>query len=317
LSKKISMVTPYIWPKKNIYLQIRVILCLFLLVIGRFINVSLPLYNKWIVNGLTHPDPSIYKLIIISFFLKFLQGSGAMGGFILSLRSLLWIPIQQYTTYEIQVELFEHLHSLSLRWHLSRKTGQVIRIMDRGTSSIDSILNYTLFSVLPTFADILIAIIFFFTTFSVYFGLLIFVTMILYLVITIFISEWRTKFRRDMNEKENFSHAVGVDSLLNYETVKYCNAEQAECDRFSHSIKNFQNIEWKTSASLSLLNFCQNSVIGIGLIIGSILIAYFILNDGSTLTAGDYVLFTTYMLQLYVPLNFFGTIYRLVLICSG
>ncbi|VDM43841.1 unnamed protein product [Toxocara canis] len=312
MSKKMALVLPYIWPKKSVLLQTRVLFCVLLLIVGRGINVYLPLYSKWIIDGLSAPNGHLYVLIIISCFLKFLQGNAVMGGFLYTLRSYLWIPIQQYTTLQIQVELFEHLHNLSLRWHLSRKTGQVLRVMDRGTSSIDGILNYVLFTILPMIADVLIAVVFFFTMFDWYFGLLVFVTMAIYIALTIILTEWRTKFRRDMNERENTSRAIGVDSLLNYETVKYYNAEQLEVQRFADSIRWFQKAEWASSASLSLLNLCQNGTVGIALVIGSLLIAYLISLDHSTLTAGDYVLFTTYMLQLYTPLNFFGTVYRVI-----
>ncbi|KAJ1348708.1 hypothetical protein KIN20_004072 [Parelaphostrongylus tenuis] len=310
-SRKISLILPYVWPKKSLALQLRVALCLFLLLFGRLINLALPLYSKWIVDGLAKPETFQYSLIYISTLLKFLQGSGAMGGFLNTLRTYIWVPIQQYTTRELEVELFAHLHCLSLKWHLSRKTGLVLRVMDRGTSSVNSILNYTLFNILPTIADIVIAVVFFFSTFNFYFGLIVLVTMALYLVVTIYVTEWRTKFRRDMNEKENTTSAIATDSLLNYETVKYYGNEKYEVDRFRHSIESFQLAEWLSNASLALLNFLQNSIIGISMTVGSLLIAYLIVTDNE-LTVGDYVLFTTYILQLYAPLNFFGTVYRTI-----
>ncbi|CAI4232431.1 unnamed protein product [Auanema sp. JU1783] len=311
-SRKISLILPYIWPKKSIPLQLRVVFCLFLLLIGRLINVVLPLYSKWIVDGLSHPQNFQFSLIIVSTFLKFLQGNGgAMGGFLNTIRTYLWTPIQQYTTKELEVELFAHLHSLSLRWHLSRKTGLVLRVMDRGTGSVNSILNYVLFNIVPTIADIIIAVVFFFTTFNSYFGMIVFVTMALYLVLTIYITEWRTQFRREMNEKENASSAIGTDSLLNYETVKYYGNEDYEVNRFKESIESFQVAEWKAAASLALLNFFQNGIIGMGLTAGSLLVAYLITIDNK-LTVGDYVLFSTYIIQLYSPLNFFGTVYRTI-----
>ncbi|CAJ0599427.1 unnamed protein product [Cylicocyclus nassatus] len=310
-SHKVSLILPYVWPKKSIALQLRVAFCLLLLLFGRLINVALPLYSKWIVDGLANPATFKYSLIYISTFLKFLQGNGAMGGFLNTMRSYVWIPVQQYTTRELEVELFAHLHSLSLRWHLSRKTGLVLRVMDRGTSSVNSILNYILFNIVPTLTDIAIAVVFFFSTFNFYFGGIVLVTMALYLVVTIYVTEWRTKFRRDMNEKENASSAIATDSLLNYETVKYYGNEMFEVDRFRHAIECFQLAEWRSNASLALLNFLQNGIIGLGMTAGSVLVAYLITVD-KELTVGDYVLFTTYILQLYAPLNFFGTVYRTI-----
>ncbi|CAD6194110.1 unnamed protein product [Caenorhabditis auriculariae] len=310
-SRKVSLIAPYVWPKKSVALQLRVAVCILLLIIGRLINVALPLYSKWIVDSLANPATFQYSLIFISTVLKFLQGNGAMGGFLNTLRTYLWIPIQQYTTRELEVELFAHLHSLSLRWHLSRKTGLVLRVMDRGTSSVNSILNYILFNIVPTIADIAIAVVFFFSTFNVYFGIIVFATMALYLVVTIYVTEWRTKFIRLSNEMDNKSSAMATDSLLNYETVKYYGNETYEVNRFRTSIQNYQDAEWKSQASLALLNMSQNAIIGVGLMSGSLLVAYLITVD-STLTVGDYVLFTTYILQLYSPLNFFGTVYRVI-----
>ncbi|KAK6027027.1 ABC transporter family protein, partial [Ostertagia ostertagi] len=217
--------------------------------------------------------------------------------------------VYQGSPVDVSVELFAHLHSLSLRWHLSRKTGLVLRVMDRGTSSVNSILNYILFNIVPTIADIIIAVVFFFSTFNFYFGGIVLVTMVLYLAMTIYVTEWRTKFRRDMNEKENASSAIATDSLLNYETVKYYGNEMYEVDRFRVAIESWLN--GAPMHPLALLNFLQNGTIGLGMTAGSILVAYLVTVDHE-LTVGDYVLFTTYILQLYSPLNFFGTVYRTI-----
>ncbi|PAV86039.1 hypothetical protein WR25_26519 [Diploscapter pachys] len=310
-SRKVSLIAPYVWPKKSIGLQLRVLFCIFLLVLGRLINIAIPLYSKWIVDELAHPETFHYSLIFISSALKFLQGSGPIGGFLNTCRIYLWIPIQQYTTRELEVELFAHLHSLSLRWHLSRKTGLVLRVMDRGTSSVNSILNYILFNIVPTIADIAISVVFFLSTFNLYFGILVFITMVLYLVTTIVVTEWRTAFQREMIEKDNAASAMGTDSLLNYETVKYYGNEEYEVNRFRKAIESYQLAEWRSNASLAILNSLQNGIIGIGLAAGSLLAAYLITID-QKLTIGDYVLFTTYILQLYSPLNFFGTVYRVI-----
>ena len=133
--------------------------------------------------------------------------------------------VQQYTSRRLQVDVLRHLHALSLRWHLGRKTGEVLRVMDRGTQSINNRLSYLLFNIFPTLVDIGIAIIFFVVAFDVWFGLIVFATMFSYVLFTIAITEWRTKFRRDMNERDNAARAKAVDSLLNFETVKYYGAE--------------------------------------------------------------------------------------------
>uniref|UniRef100_A0A914P5Q9 ATP-binding cassette sub-family B member 6, mitochondrial n=2 Tax=Panagrolaimus TaxID=55784 RepID=A0A914P5Q9_9BILA len=210
------------------------------------------------------------------------------------------------------MDMFAHLHRLSLSWHLARKTGEVLRVMDRGTKSIQTILQYIIFNVAPTIVDIIIATIFFFIAFNYYFGLLVLVTMILYLTVTIFVTEWRTRHRREMNKAENEWQFIGVDSLLNYETVKYYGAEEIEYNRYKGALITYQQAEYRNTSSLNLLNFLQNGIIGVSLVVGTLLIGYLISLPNSKYTSGDYIMFTTYIMQLYGPLNFFGTLYRTI-----
>ncbi|KAF7689736.1 hypothetical protein HF521_013089 [Silurus meridionalis] len=311
--RKVRLLLPYMWPRGNVLLQFLVILCLGLLGAERAINVFVPIYYKNIVNELTGGSPwkTLATTVCIYVLLKFLQGGGAgSSGFVSNMRSFLWIRVQQYTGRVVQVRLFAHLHSLSLRWHLQRRTGEVLRSIDRGTSSIDSLLSYIVFSIFPTIADIIIAIIYFTSNFNAWFGLIIFICMALYLTLTIIITEWRTKYRREMNTQDNNAKAKAVDSLLNFETVKYYNAEDYEVGRFEEAIAKYQSLEWLTNASLALLNQTQNLIIGLGLLAGSLLCAYFV-TEGK-FQVGDYILFGTYIIQLYTPLNWFGTYYRVI-----
>lgn len=311
--EKVRLMLPYMWPQKNFLLQLLVLLCLGLLGIERAINVFVPIYYKNIVNELTGGSSwkSLATTVCIYVFLKFLQGGGAgASGFVSNMRSFLWIRVQQYTNRVVQVRLFDHLHSLSLRWHLGRRTGDVLRSIDRGTSSINNLLSYIVFSIVPTIADIVISIIYFITYFNAWFGLIVFVCMFVYLTLTIIITEWRTKYRRDMNTQDNNAKSKAVDSLLNFETVKYYNAESYEVSRFEDAILKYQASEWKTQASLALLNQTQNIIIGSGLLAGSLLCAYFV-TEGK-FQIGDFVLFGTYIIQLYTPLNWFGTYYRMI-----
>uniref|UniRef100_A0A672T980 ATP binding cassette subfamily B member 6 (LAN blood group) n=1 Tax=Sinocyclocheilus grahami TaxID=75366 RepID=A0A672T980_SINGR len=218
--------------------------------------------------------------VCVYVLLKFLQGGGVgTSGFVSNLRSFLWTYVQQYTSRVVQVRLFTHLHDLSLRWHLGRRTGDVLRSIDRGTSSVNNLLSYIVFSIVPTIADIIIAIIYFVTYFSAWFGLIVFICMFLYLTITIIITEWRTKYRREMNTQDNIAKSKAVDSLLNFETVKYYNSEGFEVRRFEDAILKYQACEWKTNASLALLNQTQNLIIGFGLLAGSLLCAYYVTVD--------------------------------------
>ncbi|XP_042321821.1 ATP-binding cassette sub-family B member 6 isoform X2 [Sceloporus undulatus] len=313
LGRKIRLLVRYMWPRGSYPLQGLVILCLMLMGLERGINVFVPIYYKYIVNDLTQGVAWHILLQTIGIYsaLKFLQGGGAGAtGFISNMRTFFWIRVQQFTSREVQVQLLRHLHGLSLRWHLERRTGEVLRSVDRGTSSINNLLSYIVFSIFPTVADIIIAIVYFTMTFSAWFGLIIFICMILYLGLTIIMTEWRTKYRRDMNTRDNEAKSRAVDSLLNFETVKYYNAENYEATRFNDAIKKYQVSEWKVNASLALLNQTQNLVIGLGLLAGSLLCAYYVTKK--KLHVGDYVLFGTYIIQLYTPLNWFGTYYRMI-----
>ncbi|XP_061179768.1 ATP-binding cassette sub-family B member 6-like [Saccostrea echinata] len=327
---KLKVMIPFVWPKGSYWRQGLVLVCLLLLGAGRGINVLVPLYSKYIINSLTVQPNTLgddlaelkvtrpefrYDYILIYCLLIFLKGGGTgTTGFLNNARSFLWIPVQQYTTRRIQVRLFNHLHRLSLRWHLQRKTGEVLRVMDRGTNSINNLLSYVVFQILPTIVDIIIAIVYFVTVFNYIFGLVVFLCMVLYLAVTIWITEWRTKYRREMNKLDNEKNSKAVDSLLNFETVKYYGASEFETNRFDTAIKDYQIAEWKSTASLNLLNSLQNTVITFGTISGSLLCAYAVVYSISDLhlTVGDYVLFGTYLSQLYGPLNWLGTYYRMI-----
>lgn len=328
--KKIDHLWPFIWPRGSIALQLCVLLCMGLLVAGRVVNLFNPIYYKKIVNSLSYSNSSKsvgvegnvivingiqfrWDYVLTYVGLWFLQGGGfGSMGFLNNFRTFLWIYVQQYTTRKIEVKLFAHLHGLSLRWHLGRKTGEVLRVMDRGTNSVNNLLNYIVFSILPTIADIIIAIIYFLTAFNAWFALIVFVTMLLYLLATFLVTEWRTKFRRDMNRLDNEMNARAVDSLLNFETVKYYGAEDFEIERYQDSIIKYQKAEWVSSASLNLLNTIQNVIITSGLLVGSLLCAWYVVSGEHGLTVGDYVLFASYIIQLYAPLNWFGTYYRMI-----
>ncbi|ERL90850.1 hypothetical protein D910_08195 [Dendroctonus ponderosae] len=181
--------------------------------------------------------------------------------------------------------------------------------MDRGTESINSLLQLILFSLVPTIIDLLIAIIYFFTVFDYKFGIIVSVTMILYTIFTISINEWRSKFRRRMNLADNETRARSVDSLLNFETVKYYGAEEYEVDAYKTAILKYQVEEWKTTITMNMMSSAQNLIANSGLLAGSLLCAYYVVNTNEY-NVGDYVLFATYIVQLYGPLNMFGMQYR-------
>uniref|UniRef100_A0A1I8QBP0 ATP-binding cassette sub-family B member 6 n=1 Tax=Stomoxys calcitrans TaxID=35570 RepID=A0A1I8QBP0_STOCA len=311
--KKMRKLLPYLWPKKDALLQIAVMICILLLAAGRVIKLYLPIYRKKLVDSLTI-DPIVFRwdFVLIYVGLSFLQGggTGTMGLFN-NLRSFLWIKVQQYTTREIEVDLFQHLHQLSLRWHLQRKTGEVLRIMDRGTDSINNLLNYIIFSITPTIVDLIVAVVYFVYAFNWWFGLIVFLTMFLYILATILVTEWRTQYQRRMNLADNEQRARSVDSLLNFETVKYYGAEQYEVNAYREAIKKYQKEEFLSLLTLNILNTSQNIILCLGLLTGSMLCVYLVVHH-QTLTVGDFVLFFTYLMDLYMPLNWFGTYYRAI-----
>eukprot|EP00090_Calanus_glacialis_P022325 TRINITY_DN34462_c0_g1_i1.p1 TRINITY_DN34462_c0_g1~~TRINITY_DN34462_c0_g1_i1.p1 ORF type:complete len:830 (-),score=268.04 TRINITY_DN34462_c0_g1_i1:176-2665(-) len=310
---KLIKLLPYMWPKNSPLLQLRVLACILLIVLLRVTNVFVPIYYKNIVNCLTtlsqdNSWPWVEVLLWVG--LKMMQGGGMGQGLLNNLRSYLWITVQQFTTLEIQVGLFQHLHNLSLRWHTSRKTGEVLRVMDRGTNSINSLMQYLVFSILPTIADIIIAIVYLGVALNIWFGLIILVTMVMYLASTIIITEWRTKFRRKMNTADNDQRTTSVDSLLNAETVKYFSMEAWEVTRYKDTILRYQVEEWKSSASMILLNVFQGFVMNGGFLGIALYCAYLV--SERELTVGDFVMLGTYFQQLMGPLNWLGTLYRVI-----
>ncbi|KAL7063931.1 hypothetical protein AAHC03_05000 [Spirometra sp. Aus1] len=345
--KRCIFLLPFILPRRNYLIQLNILLCTAILVSGRVVNLYVPILYKNVVNSLTldarndtpphsgqpvhitesinnnflsyfyvllvGPTGLIYRwdLILLYVGIRAIQGVGSTSsGLLGALQSQLWIPVDQFSSRTLGIHLFQHLHDQSMNWHLSRKTGAMLRIVDRGTSSVSNILNYLLFNIIPTIVDIIVGIVYFITAFNFWYGLIVFVTMLAYLVGTVFITEWRTKFRRSMNSLDNVKSGVAVDSLLNFETVKYYTAESFEVNRYRKAIIDFQRANWLSLASLSVLNVVQSLVITLGLLTGTLLCAHAVV--AGNLTLGDFVLFCTYMTQLYLPLNFFGTYYRML-----
>ena len=310
---KLKKLLPFMWPSKHPLLQLRVALCVALIISVRVINVYVPIYQKKIVNALDNRSGYStwpWDLVVVWTLLKLLQGGGIASGLLDNLRTFLWIKVQQYTALSVQVSLFEHIHNLSLRWHLQRKTGEVVRIMERGTNSINNLLQYLVFNIIPTMVDIVVAIVYFCIAFNLWFGLIILIAMILYLASTVMITEWRTEFRRKMNLMENEQRTRGVDSLLNAETVKYFAMESWEAQRYEEAILKYQKEEGKTSASLSLLNIVQCFILN-GALLALSLYGAFQVWQGE-LTVGDFVQIGSYFMQLMSPLNWIGTLYRVI-----
>ncbi|KAI9184352.1 ATP-binding cassette-type vacuolar membrane transporter Hmt1 [Blastocladiella emersonii ATCC 22665] len=315
---KFRKLAPFVWPQADRYLQFLVVICGFLLLVGRIVNVLLPLQSKALIDLLTATetegsDPSPQPLrrlpwepIALFVFLRFLQGN---VGLVSTTQDILWIPVGQYTTRAISLKMFQHLHMLSHRFHLTRKTGEILRVQDRGVSSIVSLLSTVLFNIVPTLVDIFIAVIFFATQFDFWFGLIVFVTMFLYIFATVAITEVRTKHRRRSNALENAMQAKAVDSLLNFETVKFYNAEAFEGSQYAKAMAEYQAADWLSSLTTSWLNMTQNVIIQLGLMAGALLCAHRVAVERA-MSVGDFVMYLSYITQLYGPLNQFGSYYR-------
>ena len=298
---------PYLVPKKELKIQIHVCMAFMWLLVARVVNVLLPLQYKRIIDSLSGDKSHYIDYIVIYFAINLLQGG---NGYISSFQSFSFIPVRQWITKSVGVSAFSHLHHLSMSFHINRKTGEILRIMDRGTSSVSSILSSLVFNILPIIIDITVAITYFVVVFNVYFGLILFIALFLYIFFTITITEWRSKLRREMINADNKMSQIAVDSLLNFETVKLYNAEQFETDRYSASVDTYNKSEFKSSASLNLLNATQNTVICTCTLVGALYAGYLVNNN--KISVGDFVMFIAYLQQLYQPLNFFGTFYRMI-----
>ncbi|KAF9903556.1 ATP-binding cassette sub- B member 6, mitochondrial [Linnemannia zychae] len=309
---------PYIWPSNSRKLQIHILLCLVLLVAGRFVNVFVPWQVGKVVNALRQVSDGtkegtdengnprfIWKEIMVFIGLRALQGSiGAVD----TVQGLLWIPVGQFNTRELAVKMFEHLLNLSLRFHLNRKTGEMLRVQDRGVSSIVTLLSSLLFNILPCLVDIAVACIVLTQAFDIYFGIIVGVTMMCYIYATILMTDWRTRYRRESNALDNAVEARAVDSLLNYETIKLFATEEYEVGKYTEAILAYQKADRKSQYTLGILNTTLNFVIQGGLALGCLLCAKRIAQKD--MKVDDFVMYYTYIIQLYGPLNLFGTSYR-------
>ncbi|KIJ23460.1 hypothetical protein M422DRAFT_39595 [Sphaerobolus stellatus SS14] len=315
VSQRLRRLAPYLWPKKDKGLQILAAICILLLLVSRLVNLLTPLTLGKIVSSLETPGPGRpfelpWASILLYVILRFLQSPGGVA----ALRDTLWAPVMQYSDREMSQLSFDHLLNLSLAFHTRRKTGEVLRILDRG-ASINHILELLLFNIGPIFLDISIALVFFFYLFGWPLAVLILVVMIAYVYASVILTTWRTKLRRRMNDRDVITRGIHTDCLLNYETVKYFCGEEHEGERYQDAIREYQALEYKVMVSLNLLNLVQSFIFSLGILVGSMLVAMQITrhklnSDGVPMGSSDFVVFITYLAQLYGPLNSLGYIYR-------
>jgi ATP-binding cassette subfamily B protein len=224
------------------------------------------------------------------------------------LREILFSKVTESAVRQLALKVFRHLHALSLRFHLDRQTGGMSRDIERGTRGIQQLISYSLYSILPTLVEIGLVLGFFVVKYDVYYAIVTGVALAAYIVFTIKVTEWRTHFRRTMNELDSRANSRAIDSLLNYETVKYFGNEEWEAERYDENLKRYRAAAIKSQNSLSFLNFGQQAIIGAGLVLILWRATQGVM--AGRLTLGDLVLINTFMLQLYIPLNFLGVVYR-------
>jgi ATP-binding cassette subfamily B protein len=311
--RTVRRVTPYLWPKNpdQVWVKRRVLLALFALALSKVIAVATPFLFKAAVDVLAGENEATDALMLI-------LGAGglmfAYGFFRLAsvgfgeLRDAIFARVGQRALRSLALETFEHIHALSLRYHISRKTGGLSRIIERGVKGIDFLLRFMLFSIIPLLIELTLVATILFIVFDVWYLAVIVIMIVSFIWFTFAVSEWRVKIRKEMNDQDTAANQKAVDSLLNFETVKYFNAEKVEAERFDSSMQLYETAALKTSYSLSFLNIGQTILISIGLISVMVMAASGVQNG--TLTVGDFVLINAYMIQITMPLNFLGTVYR-------
>ena len=296
----IRTLIPYLWEYKG-----RVALAMMCLIAAKLANVGVPLVLKEIVDGLSGTKAALALPIALLAAYGLLRMSTTL---FTELRELLFSRVTQRAVRKIALQVFRHLHALSLRFHLARQTGGLTRDIERGTRGISSLIQFTLFSILPTLIEIGLVMTILVVKYEWTFVLITLGTLLVYIAYTIGVTEWRTHFRRTMNELDSKANSRAIDSLLNYETVKYFGNENYEATRYDESMQRYESAALKSQSSLSLLNVGQSMIIAIGVTLIMWQATKGVV-DGR-LTIGDLVLVNAFMIQLYIPLNFLGVIYR-------
>jgi len=292
---------PFVWSYRG-----RVLLALSCLVFAKLAMVSVPFVLKHIVDQLGLPDRSV---LILPLALLLAYGALRLVSSLFNeLRDAVFARVRFHAMRQVSDRVLQHLHKLSLRYHLERRTGGVARDLERGATSVSSILNYLVFNILPTAAEFTLVAGILISKYESRFSIAIFGTVTVYIVFTFLITEWRMHYRHEMNRLDSKANGQAIDSLLNYETVKYFNNETLEQRRYDSTLNQWENAAVKSQTSMSLLNFGQGSIIAVGVTFIMVFAGQGVVQG--KLTVGDLVLVNTLMLQLFLPLGFLGIIYR-------
>jgi|SRR5579884_212003 len=298
---------PYLWPRDSLELRLRVVAALALLASAKAVNIFIPLLYKHAVDALSGKSPAGIVVVPVAFVLAYGAARVMSQGFN-ELRDAVFAKVEQRAVRRVALSAFRHLHGLSLRFHLERRTGGLSRAVERGTQAIDFLLSFILFNVVPTLLEILVVCGILWRLYNWTFAVVTFVTIVVYIAFTFAMTDWRVRFRREMNERDSQANSRAIDSLLNFETVKYFANEEHEAGRYDHALQAYERAAVKSETTLAALNVGQGAIIAGGLIGVMILAGYGV--AAGRMTVGDFVLVNTYLIQLYMPLNFLGMVYR-------
>ena len=298
---------PYLWPENEWGLRIRVALAVACLVAAKVAVVFVPIFYRDAIDALDMGQGSAVLVLPVGIILAYGAArllSLAFG----ELRDALFAKVGQRAIRTIALQVFRHLHALSLGFHLSRQTGGLSRSIERGTKAIETLLRFSIFSIVPTVLELVLVFVILWRALDAWVALATVVTVVIYITYTMLVTEWRIKFRRIMNEEDSRANTRAVDSLLNYETVKYFGNEEHEARRYDSAMRGYEKASIKSQTSLALLNIGQAIIISAGLTAVMLMTANGIISG--TLTLGAFVMANTYLMQLYQPLGFFGFVYR-------
>jgi ATP-binding cassette subfamily B protein len=301
--KVIANLLPYLWTFKG-----RVILALSCLIAAKVANLGVPILLKKMVDAMDVPMGA-QTLVVVPIALIIAYGLLRLSASLFTeMRELIFSRVTESAVRTLALQVFDHLHGLSLRFHLSRQTGGMTRDIERGTRGIQSLISYSLYSILPTIVELTLVLGYFIWVYNYWFAIITLVALVLYVIFTIVVTEWRTQYRKKMNELDSRANQRAVDSLINFETVKYFGNEAYESRRYDENLRTYREAAIQSQRSLAVLNVGQQTIIAVGLIL--ILWQATLGVANGSMTLGDLVLVNVLMIQLYIPLNFLGVIYR-------
>ncbi|WP_439110338.1 ABCB family ABC transporter ATP-binding protein/permease [Lentibacter sp.] len=305
--RTIKRVLPALWPEDEAWVKRRVVIAMIALLLSKFVAVYTPIIYRDAVNALSGEGVSDLMLGAIGLTVAYGMARIFSNGF-QQLRDAVFAAVAQRALRKLALETFTHIHRLSMRYHITRKTGGLSRIIERGVKGVEFLLRFLLFSVGPLILELALVAGIFFFLFDVWYLAAVVFTIVLYVWFTFTVTEWRVKLRREMNDRDTDANQKAIDSLLNFETVKYFGAERREAMRYDEAMEGYESAAIKTASSLAFLNFGQAFLITCGLITVMVMAAKGV--QTGALTVGDFVMVNAYMIQITMPLNFLGTVYR-------